>query len=246
MGSTMQKRRNFLRLLSNVPLWRWGILPAFLIIFMAAGNASAQMFGASSGFSNNQPTAVRQLPTAGSATAARRQTVSSSNPQTAPAQTTQPDAQVDDEAAAKARLALEPMPPADMASENQNSAPSILQLRFIGNKPVIDDSPKIMLYMRDFKVANNLNGRPSCTMRFYILSSAPEKITNISYRLKWPKMETALSFDDVAPNTPTYFDYALLGNGCYSMDKAPNIIVNRCRIKGMSQRQCADAIQWME
>ena len=36
------------------------------------------------------------------------------------------------------------------------------------------------------------------------------------------------------PNRPTYVEYALMGKGCYSMDKSPNIVVNRCRGKGIS------------
>lgn len=119
------------------------------------------------------------------------------------------------------------------------------QLRFIGNNVEIDTKPKILLYARDFKISRNMNGSVNCTMRFYVMSTMKEKITNISYRLKWPDMETALSFNDVPPNTPNYFDYSLLGNGCYNMDKAPNVIVNRCRIKGMTQRECADAIRWL-
>lgn len=124
--------------------------------------------------------------------------------------------------------------------------PVAVELRFVGGEVLVETRPKIYLYSRDFKISRNMNGSVNCTMRFYVLSTAKEKITNLSYRLKWPGMETALSFDDVSPNKATFYDYSLLGNGCYTMDKAPNVIVNRCRIKGMSQRQCADAIQWIE
>ena len=29
-------------------------------------------------------------------------------------------------------------------------------------------------------------------------------------------------------------------------DKAPTIEVNRCRVKGMTQEQCADAVKWFQ
>ena len=103
---------------------------------------------------------------------------------------------------------------------------------------------KIYMYYRNFKISRGINGRVNCSMRFFVYSTVPEKITSISYRLKWPNMETTLSFDNVQPNTPTYYDYALLGEGCYSMDTPPNIIVNRCRIKGLSQKHCSSIIQW--
>lgn len=106
--------------------------------------------------------------------------------------------------------------------------------------------PEIQLSMGNFSVSKGLNGILSCSMRFYVRSTVPERISNVSYRLKWPKMETPLSFDGVEAGTVLYRDYTLLGNGCYSMDVAPNIIVNRCRIKGMSQQECADLIRWVK
>lgn len=108
----------------------------------------------------------------------------------------------------------------------------------------IDENEKIYMYMRDFSVRRNINGRVSCDMRFYLDSKVKEKITNISYRLKWPKIETALSFSAVEPQALTYVDYTLYGKGCYEMDSAPNIIVNRCRIKGRTQEHCASIIKW--
>lgn len=134
----------------------------------------------------------------------------------------------------------------DRQPADWNQDKSVVQIRFVGNDVVIDDKPKILIYMRNFKISRTITGKTNCSMRFYVRSTASEKLTNLSFRLKWPKMETALAFDDVMPNVATYFDYSLIGDGCYSMDSAPNIIVNRCRIKGMSQRQCADAIQWMK
>lgn len=129
--------------------------------------------------------------------------------------------------------------------DDDGTTPVAFQFRFIGDEVVAINTPRIMLYMRDFKISRNINGIPNCNMRFYVLSTLDEKITNISYRLKWPNIETALSFDNVKPNSAMYFDYSLLGNGCYNMDKAPNIIVNRCRVRGMSQQDCANAIEWL-
>lgn len=222
-------------------LWHKSLL-VFCLCLLLTSTASAQMFGASSGLSNQQPAAAQQQPAAARPPARFR---ASSLPEILAPADSKPT-----ETASKPTDKSSPAKkeePAKKRSETKKSnPPAIVQLRFVNGEVVVEDLPKIMLYMRDFKIDRNINNRPSCSARFYILSSIPEKITNISYRLKWPEIETALSFNDVEPNTPTYFDYTLLGDGCYSMDKAPNIIVNRCRIKGMSQRQCADAIQWME
>lgn len=119
-----------------------------------------------------------------------------------------------------------------------------INVRKVENNNKQNKDAKIYLFYRDYKVSRGLNGRTSCSMRFYVYSTVSEKITNISYRLKWPEIETSISFDNVEPNKPVYYDYALLGNGCYSMDTPPNIIVNRCRIKGYSQKYCSSIIQW--
>lgn len=112
-----------------------------------------------------------------------------------------------------------------------------------------DDSQEdelIMLYMKNFNIYRSPSGKIRCSARFAVLTTLPVRLSNISYRLKWPKMETALSFSDVEPGVENHFDYALLGDGCYTMDKQPNIIINRCRAKGLSQRQCASRVRWIK
>ena len=127
------------------------------------------------------------------------------------------------------------------AKKNQNQKVTIDTVEKINP---IDPDEKVYMYMRDFKISRNINGRITCDVRFYLESKVKEKITNISYRLKWQSMETALSFTNVDPEGLEYKDYTLLGEGCYEMDEAPNIIVNRCRIKGRSQEHCASIIKW--
>ena len=104
----------------------------------------------------------------------------------------------------------------------------------------------IMLYMKNFSIYRSPSGQVRCSARFAVLTTLPMRLSNISYRLKWPQMETMLTFNDVDPGVENHFDYALLGDGCYTMDKQPNIVVNRCRAKGLTQRQCASKIRWIK
>lgn len=113
-----------------------------------------------------------------------------------------------------------------------------------GEQPV--DDTLIFLYYTDFSVDKTLSGTIMCSVRFVILTTLNSRLTNLSARLKWPEMETTISFNSVNPNEATYFDYTLLGEGCYSMDKLPNIIVNRCRVKNMTQQDCASKIRWLK
>ena len=103
----------------------------------------------------------------------------------------------------------------------------------------------IFLYYKDFKMDRMMGGMVTCNVTFVVLTNLNRTLNNISVKLQWPEMTTSLSMDNVAPSTETIMTYKLLGNGCYSMDKVPNVIVNRCRIKGLSQQQCADRIRWI-
>lgn len=104
---------------------------------------------------------------------------------------------------------------------------------------------KIFLYYENFRMSGYLSNSASCDMRFIVLTSLDSKLVSLDVKLVWPEMTTALSFSNVMPNTPTYLDYTLMGNGCYNMDQMPNIVVNRCRVRGMNSAECADKIVWL-
>ena len=104
---------------------------------------------------------------------------------------------------------------------------------------------KIFLFYDNFKITNYLSGMVSCDVRFNILSNLDQKINQLDVKLVWPGLTTTLSYSNVQPNTQTYYNYSLLGEGCYNMDKSPNIIVNRCRVKGMTASECANKLIWL-
>lgn len=103
----------------------------------------------------------------------------------------------------------------------------------------------IYLFYSDFSVDNMMNGSTTCDVKFQILTTLDRKLSSLAVRLKWPSIETPLTFIDVNPNQEYHMAYTLLGDGCYSMDKVPNIIINRCRVKGMSQEECARKVRWI-
>lgn len=105
---------------------------------------------------------------------------------------------------------------------------------------------QIFVYYDNFRIERSPTGRPACTMRFFVNTNLDRKLVSLAMRLVWPGISTSLSFENVAPNTPTYFDYALMGEGCYTMDQIPNIVVNRCRVRGMSAAECAAKISWLK
>jgi hypothetical protein len=64
--------------------------------------------------------------------------------------------------------------------------------------------------------------------------------------LIWPEISTSLDLTKVNPGVRTYRDIMLLGDGCFSMDKNPTIEVNRCRVKGKTEEECANAVKWFK
>ncbi len=152
------------------------------------------------------------------------------------------------------------LPKADVQSskENAQTAPTLqkepklkrgysaIRRLSTGNDDEAEDEQLIFLYYKDFNVTRTMSGMVMCDVKFIVLTTLDQKINNLSFRLKWPGMETSLSYNDVNPNEETYFPYTLVGDGCYTMDKIPNVIVNRCRVKGLSQQQCANKIRWLK
>lgn len=123
----------------------------------------------------------------------------------------------------------------------------------VQTKPVVEehkmgqtDEGKINIYMRDFKISKNLTGITSCSMSFHVYSTLSNVVSNISFRLKWPDLETPLSFDNIGSGKTVFQNHAFAGKVCYTLDRTPNLIVNRCRVKGMSQQDCANHIEWVK
>lgn len=117
---------------------------------------------------------------------------------------------------------------------------AVVEIDEKGNSRAVE---KIFLYYENFEVYGGRN--PYCDVRFFVLPNLNRKLSALDVKLVWPDMTTTLSFVDVSPNMRTYYDYTLMGDGCYSMDKMPNIVVNRCRVKGMSAVDCANKIVWL-
>lgn len=115
----------------------------------------------------------------------------------------------------------------------------------VGKQNKDEDVSLIFLYYDNFRMTRTYAAGLGCNVRFKVLTNLDQRLINLSVKLVWPDMTTSVSFNNVNPNVETYLDYALFGKGCYNMDKIPNIVVNRCRIKGLTQDQCARKIRWL-
>lgn len=115
----------------------------------------------------------------------------------------------------------------------------------VDEKGRMKKAENIFLFYDNFKITNYMSNTATCDVRFNILSNLDRKVTQLDVKLVWPDITTTLSFSNISPNTQTYYNYSLIGNGCYGMDIAPNIVVNRCRVKGMTASECASKLIWL-
>ena len=213
----------------------WSYLFAVLVTLAAISSARAQMLG---GSANNE------VP----------DTKSDSEPEKTEPLRQDPDMTADEEQEIINRLQKDLNPrmkdgnlvinPVDLGKTDDGSKRGTVA--FIStNTNKGDEEGNIFLYYSNFQILRTAASGIRCRVRFHLLNGLNRRINNVSVKLVWPGLNTPVSFNNVDPNTENYFDYALFGDGCYQMDKIPNIVVNRCRVKGMSQESCANKIRWL-
>ncbi len=133
-------------------------------------------------------------------------------------------------------------------AEYDNSTPKIISFKVVNGEVVLDDKKErsILVYYDNYQVQRGLDEYVRCSLRIYVLNDLTEKITSLGFKLYWPQISTSVQMHQLNPGVSTYQDIMLMGDGCFALDGAPTIEVNRCRVKGMSQDKCADAIKWYE
>lgn len=103
---------------------------------------------------------------------------------------------------------------------------------------------KILVWYENFNVIKGMDGMARCSIRVFVLNDLTTRINNLGFKIIWPDIRTSVNMTKVNPGVNTYIDTMLIGDGCFTMDRTPVIEVNRCRVKGMSEEKCADAVHW--
>lgn len=129
-----------------------------------------------------------------------------------------------------------------------NTSPKIVSFKVVNGEVVLDKNKErsILVYYDNYQVLRGLDEYVRCSLRIYVLNDLTEKISSLGFKLYWPEISTSIQMNQLNPGVRTYKDIMLMGDGCFALDKAPTIEVNRCRVKNMSQDKCADAIKWYE
>jgi len=121
----------------------------------------------------------------------------------------------------------------------------VKQYKIVDGRRVEEEKEAIYFYYKDFKIVRD-TGQLACDVRFVLVTRLAERLTNISMRVVWKKLGTRISFSGVEPGIENYADYRFYGDGCYSLDQLPNVTINRCRLKGRTQKECASLFQLMK
>ena len=129
-----------------------------------------------------------------------------------------------------------------------NTSPKIVSFKVVNGEVVLDKNKErsILVYYDNYQVLRGLDEYVRCSLRIYVLNDLTEKISSLGFKLYWPEISTSIQMNQLNPGVRTYKDIMLMGDGCFALDQAPTIEVNRCRVKNMSQDKCADAIKWYE
>lgn len=125
--------------------------------------------------------------------------------------------------------------------------PQVLHFKIVKGKVTVEnpENRKVLVYYDNYQIHRGFDKLLKCSIRVHVINDLKEDITSLGFRLKWPEISTAVEMRQIKRGVQTYTDLMLLGDGCLRMDKTPTIEVNRCRVKAMTQQQCADAIQWL-
>lgn len=107
-----------------------------------------------------------------------------------------------------------------------------------------NEKRKILVWYENFNVIKGMDGIARCSIRVFVLNDLTTRINNLGFKIIWPDIRTSINMTKVNPGVNTYIDTMLIGDGCFTMDRTPVIEVNRCRVKGMSEDSCADAVHW--
>ena len=95
-----------------------------------------------------------------------------------------------------------------------------------------------------FKIFKNIAGRMQCRFSVKLQSEIDKEINIVALSLSYPKRSFAFIFRRVPPKGEIIQSITTSGDICYNLNGAPDIHVNKCRIKNTSSQDCVSHIKW--
>ncbi len=103
---------------------------------------------------------------------------------------------------------------------------------------------KIRVNYSNFSIAKTPSGKITCGITFNLVNDTSSQLRSLSLGLAWSAMKTSISYDNLPPKESKKLEYRLIGECCYTISGAPEIVVNSCRLKDYTDDECADSIEW--
>ena len=105
---------------------------------------------------------------------------------------------------------------------------------------------KIGISKDSFKLSQDMLGRTVCTFGVTLESTLNKEIKTLALRLVYEQSAFAFVFRDVKANSADERYISTRGDICYNIAGVPDIDINRCRIFGANDDECAKRIKWAE
>jgi hypothetical protein len=114
----------------------------------------------------------------------------------------------------------------------------------IDNKTPIEGELYIGISKGSYRLFKDITGRTKCAFGVTLKSTLNKKLQNLSLRLVYPHRTFAFIFRNIPPQGELVQGITTRGDICYNLSGAPDINVNKCKIKDTKDEDCVSHIKW--
>ncbi len=118
--------------------------------------------------------------------------------------------------------------------------------RLAENKKPTEGELYIGVSKGSFRLFKDIVGKMKCSFGVTLKSTLNKEINNFSLRLIYPHGTYAFIFRDIKAGGSDERFITTSGDICYNLSGVPDIDINRCRIYGASEKECAKRLIWDE
>ena len=110
--------------------------------------------------------------------------------------------------------------------------------------PTLNGEIFIGISKGSFVLFQDVLGRTMCSFGVTVRSTLDKDIRMLALKLAFPLQDYAFIYRDIKANGVEEKFIRGIGDICYNLSEAPDIEINRCRIFGASEDECAKRIRW--
>ena len=110
--------------------------------------------------------------------------------------------------------------------------------------PTLNGEIFIGISKGSFVLFKDVLGRQMCSFGVTLRSTLDKDIRMLALKLAFPLQDYAFIYRDIKANGVQEKFIRGIGDICYNLSEAPDIEINRCRIFGANEDECAKRIKW--